>query len=156
MVSLLGSDGLIRYHGGKGFVLKPLARFPAVELEISGGYYAYLRGDRESRSTFASVFQSEPYTQPSGESFLRGPLLFALSQQYDRIVAHWAGPEGLVAAFLREIAKDREIPIDSESLDIDIALNFWAEPPSVRYITTRPGDSTSPKGDSAPDRRRRR
>ena len=143
MVSVLSSRGMVRYISLLGFTRVTEIDISKVNLEVTGGYWSCLRGDKGSSSRNASVFSLSPYHFLKDTTFQRHDLSFGMSLEHFRgsEVAHFVGPEDSLLAFLLDMARDPwpNIHLGSFVGDLKIALLWWKDKQQVRVLTSDRG-----------------
>lgn len=143
-------SGLPAYLTGHGFVQVSQPRpsvetLPMMEIEITGGYYSYMRGDKKASGSRPTIFpfiidlsglQRRSVTSP--ERF-GGTVTFATSRAESRDVAHIFGPGNAIRAFLETLNADRSAPVRIGSIagDLAMTLSWWTERSSVEILALR-------------------
>jgi len=134
-ISLLSNNGLLSIDS----ILSPVY----AHVEITGGYYSYLRGDRDARGGTALLFKPPEKISLDGKYLFNYELAYVLiegSSQMDRPVISIFGFEEYVRIILTEIfLKQLKFPNYIENPfprcireDFGMAANYWA-PEHMRY-----------------------
>jgi len=110
-----------------------------VDLEITGGYYSYARGDDRAHSDWASVFKGLPNYNFS-EDFLyqRDDLIFANSKIGNGTSLNLIGPEDKLQSLVISILQDPSayIHLGSFTGDLKIAYLWWKDKRNIRDFFT--------------------
>lgn len=140
MISVLAGPHMIHELSEFGFQETNKTTLGRATREITGGYYSYVRGDRDSSPRFASNFLPATYEVWGNPTYKSGPIRFGISVFTDpnlgdeRDVAHWLGPEDILNQQLRKFIAIPDVQIHCGSVagDLETALFFWEDKNLVR------------------------
>jgi len=150
MVSVVCYGPLVDYLKTLGFTKAKGVDMGKVDLEVTGGYSSYLRGDKGSNGGQASVFSGRSYDLTGDTKLRKGSISFGMHThkhtdpwmgEYE--IAHFVGPEDDLRLLLQQIVGDSwpELHLGSFSGDLEIALLWWdVDDRRVRDCTDR-GDA---------------
>jgi hypothetical protein len=105
-----------------------------VDLEVTGGYSSYLRGDKRWNGPQTSVFSGRSYDVTADTILRKGSISFGMHMhkhtdpwmgEYE--IAHFVGPEDDLPELLQKIIGDSwpDLHLGSFSGDLEIALPWW-------------------------------
>lgn len=160
MVSVLirskGVSSTVAFLQERGFLIQPSWTPIEVDLEIAGGYFSRMRGDRHSSNQQPSLFQPQPLLDlfddppilarsdvvmafgPWRDEKFRGRekspvfdsdgrLVCMLQMPEWRNVLYALGPPGLLHEAIDELFSHPGLP-DGARCDLEIARQWWDEP----------------------------
>jgi len=130
MVSVVCYGPLVDYLKTLGFTKAKGVDMSKVDLEVTGGYSSYLRGDKGSNGGQASVFSGRSYDLTGDTKLRKGSISFGMHTQKheqwmdDYPIAHFVGPEDDLRGLLQKIIGDSwpDLHLGSFSGDLEIAL----------------------------------
>jgi len=145
LLNAVATESTVAYLCNQGFREESRWRPIQLVLEIPGGYFAYMRGDRNGDPTEPSLFQPQsalllfddlPILRrgdatiafgPWRDEKFRGRDLSMVGEMEWRCVLYILGPAEEVRCIIDELLQDSNLPHGAR-VDLEMALKWWANP----------------------------
>ncbi len=149
MVSLVYPGRLFDRLRSLGFEETNSIGIDKVDFELTGGYYSFARGDKGTKSRYASFFSADRSATDLDEKLARDPIFFAIGSHPHASVAHILGPSKQLMHFLTQTLQSSwsRLHLLSFYEDLEVVVRGWIDKATLRdcskYDDERRGDHES-------------
>lgn len=137
-----GPENVASFMNSLGFAQVEDIDMSHIRVEVTGGYFSYLRGDAGASSRNASVFTAERYQFLEDHMFKKHDFYVGMSKYKGRRVMHLVGAKDNLPKLLFEIISNPSARTHYGSFvgDLEIALRHWEDIDLTRLAVEKEKD----------------